>query len=107
MPIPSPDAVKALRHVQGGSPGAKIVYGLSGVPHRFGRSPAEPVHRVCCTRKFRGTEYRPFVKKSLDMKKVEFAVRNVIHGEPVKNKDALRNPEALDFYADLPKLSPD
>jgi acetoacetyl-CoA synthetase len=41
------------------------------------------------------------------MKKVEFAVRNVIHGEPVKNKDALRNPEAPDFYADLPELSPD
>jgi acetoacetyl-CoA synthetase len=31
----------------------------------------------------------------------------VIHGEPVTNKDALRNPEALDFYTDLPELQAD
>ncbi len=37
-------------------------------------------------------------------KKVELAVRNVIHGQPVKNKDALANPEALDLYADLEEL---
>jgi acetoacetyl-CoA synthetase len=35
-------------------------------------------------------------------KKVEKAVRQVIAGEPVKNRDALANPEALDEYADLP-----
>ncbi len=35
---------------------------------------------------------------------VELAVRNVVHGEPVKNKEALANPEALDFYANLPEL---
>ncbi len=49
----------------------------------------------------------PDIPYTLNMKKVELAVRNVIHGEPVKNKDALRNPEALDFYADLPELSSD
>ncbi|MCG6946670.1 MAG: acetoacetate--CoA ligase [Deltaproteobacteria bacterium] len=37
-------------------------------------------------------------------KKVELAVRNVIHGLNVKNKDALANPEALDNYLDLPEL---
>jgi acetoacetyl-CoA synthetase len=37
-------------------------------------------------------------------KKVELAVRNVIHGLNVKNKDALANPEALDCYVDLPEL---
>ncbi len=37
-------------------------------------------------------------------KKVELAVRNVIHGQEVKNKDALANPEALDYYVDLPEL---
>jgi acetoacetyl-CoA synthetase len=37
-------------------------------------------------------------------KKVELAVRNVIHGLEVKNKDALANPEALDNYLDLPEL---
>ncbi len=38
-------------------------------------------------------------------KKVELAVRNVIHGLEVKNKDALANPEALDYYVDLPELN--
>ncbi len=36
---------------------------------------------------------------------VELAVRNVVHGRPVKNKDALANPEALALYADLPELA--
>jgi len=35
---------------------------------------------------------------------VELAVRNVVHGLPVKNKEALANPEALDLYKDLPEL---
>jgi acetoacetyl-CoA synthetase len=38
-------------------------------------------------------------------KKVELAVRKVIHGREVKNKDALANPESLDLYMDLPELS--
>jgi acetoacetyl-CoA synthetase len=37
-------------------------------------------------------------------KKVEMAVGKVIHGQEVKNKDALANPEALDLYADLVEL---
>ncbi len=37
-------------------------------------------------------------------KKVEMAVRNVIHGQPVLNKDALANPQALDLYADREEL---
>jgi acetoacetyl-CoA synthetase len=37
-------------------------------------------------------------------KKVELAVRKVIHGQEVKNKDALANPESLDLYVDLPEL---
>jgi acetoacetyl-CoA synthetase len=35
---------------------------------------------------------------------VELAVREVVHGRPVKNKEALANPEALDLYANLPEL---
>ncbi|MGB8275806.1 MAG: acetoacetate--CoA ligase [Alphaproteobacteria bacterium] len=35
---------------------------------------------------------------------VELAVREVIHGRPVKNIEALANPEALAFYKDLPQL---
>ncbi|KIX14207.1 acetoacetate--CoA ligase [Dethiosulfatarculus sandiegensis] len=38
-------------------------------------------------------------------KKVELAVRNVIHGREVKNKDALANPQALDLYDGLDELS--
>jgi acetoacetyl-CoA synthetase len=34
----------------------------------------------------------------------ELAVRDVIHGRPVKNTDALSNPESLDLYRDLPEL---
>ncbi len=49
----------------------------------------------------------PDVPYTLNMKKVELAVRKVIHGEPVTNKDALRNPEALDGYADLVELQED
>lgn len=35
----------------------------------------------------------------------ELAVRDVVHGREVKNKEALANPEALDFYRDLPQLA--
>jgi len=35
---------------------------------------------------------------------VELAVRDVIHGRPVKNREALANPEALDLFKDLPEL---
>ncbi len=38
---------------------------------------------------------------------VELAVRKVVHGEPVRNKHALANPEALDLFADLPELAVD
>ena len=35
----------------------------------------------------------------------ELAVRDVVHGRDVKNKEALANPEALDLYRDLPQLN--
>jgi acetoacetyl-CoA synthetase len=35
---------------------------------------------------------------------VELAVREVVHGRPVKNKEALANPEALALFADLAVL---
>jgi len=35
---------------------------------------------------------------------VELAVRNVVHGRPVKNVEALANPEALAHYKDRPEL---
>jgi len=35
---------------------------------------------------------------------VELAVRNVVHGEPVKNIEALANPQALEDFRDRPEL---
>jgi len=35
----------------------------------------------------------------------ELAVRDVVHGRPVKNTEALANPEALELYRNLPALS--
>jgi acetoacetyl-CoA synthetase len=34
----------------------------------------------------------------------ELAVRDVVHGRPVKNREALANPEALELYRDIPEL---
>ncbi|NOT44746.1 MAG: acetoacetate--CoA ligase [Acidobacteria bacterium] len=37
-------------------------------------------------------------------KLVEMAVRDVIHGRAVRNREALANPEALELFRDLPEL---
>ena len=37
-------------------------------------------------------------------KLVELAVRSVVHNEPVKNADALANPEALEYFRNRPEL---
>ncbi|MFW5809989.1 MAG: acetoacetate--CoA ligase [Thermodesulfobacteriota bacterium] len=49
----------------------------------------------------------PDVPYTLNMKKVELAVKKAIAGQKVLNKDALRNPEVLDYYASLPELQED
>jgi acetoacetyl-CoA synthetase len=36
---------------------------------------------------------------------VELAVRNVVHGRPVKNVEALANPEALEMFRERPELA--
>jgi acetoacetyl-CoA synthetase len=36
---------------------------------------------------------------------VELAVRNIVHGLPIKNREALANPEALELFKDLPELA--
>jgi len=41
------------------------------------------------------------------MKKVELAVKNMIENKPVVNKDALKNPEALKYYAGIAELETD
>jgi acetoacetyl-CoA synthetase len=44
------------------------------------------------------------IPRTISGKITELAVREVIHGRPVKNRDALANPAALDLYRDLPEL---
>jgi acetoacetyl-CoA synthetase len=43
----------------------------------------------------------PDIPYTFNMKKVESSVSNIIHGRPVTNRDALINPESLDFYEKL------
>jgi acetoacetyl-CoA synthetase len=45
------------------------------------------------------------IPRTISGKIVELAVRKVVHGEAVKNKDALANPEALDLFVNLPALA--
>ncbi|HEX4388361.1 MAG TPA: acetoacetate--CoA ligase [Steroidobacteraceae bacterium] len=47
----------------------------------------------------------PDIPRTLSGKLTELAVRNVIHGLPVKNLDALANPEALEYFRNLPDLA--
>jgi acetoacetyl-CoA synthetase len=49
----------------------------------------------------------PEIPYTLNMKKVELAVKKVIEGRPVLNKDALRNPRSLDYFLDLKELRED
>jgi acetoacetyl-CoA synthetase len=49
----------------------------------------------------------PDVPYTLNMKKVELAVKKTIQGEEVLNKDALKNPDILTYYAELTELQED
>jgi acetoacetyl-CoA synthetase len=62
---------------------------------RTGASPRHVPARIIRT---------PDIPYTLNMKKVELAVKKMIHGREVKNKDALKNPEALDFFAHVDEL---
>ena len=44
------------------------------------------------------------IPRTVNGKITELAVADVVHGRPVKNKEALANPEALDAFRDLPEL---
>ncbi|MBC3374886.1 acetoacetate--CoA ligase [Pseudomonas sp. SWRI92] len=45
------------------------------------------------------------IPRTISGKVVELAVRNVVHGEAVKNTDALANPEALEQFRGRPELA--
>ena len=47
----------------------------------------------------------PDIPRTISGKIVELAVRNVVHGLPVKNTDALANPPALEHFRQRPELA--
>ena len=46
----------------------------------------------------------PDIPRTISGKKVELAVTKILHGQEVKNRDALANPEALAAFENLPEL---
>jgi acetoacetyl-CoA synthetase len=65
---------------------------------RTNASPRHVPHKILTT---------PAVPYTLNMKKVELAVKKMVEGQPVLNRDALGNPDSLDYYADLQELQED
>ncbi|MBW1703760.1 MAG: acetoacetate--CoA ligase [Deltaproteobacteria bacterium] len=49
----------------------------------------------------------PDIPYTFNMKKVESAVTNILQGKAVLNRDALGNPESLDFYENIKELQED
>jgi acetoacetyl-CoA synthetase len=47
----------------------------------------------------------PDLPRTISGKLTELAVRKVIHGQAVDNREALANPQSLAFFADLPDLT--
>jgi acetoacetyl-CoA synthetase len=47
----------------------------------------------------------PEIPRTISGKIVELAVRNVVHGRPVSNTDALANPQALEHFRNRPELA--
>jgi acetoacetyl-CoA synthetase len=45
------------------------------------------------------------IPRTISGKITELAVREVVHGRPVSNRDALANPAALELFRDLPELA--
>ena len=45
------------------------------------------------------------IPRTLSGKIVELAIRNAVHGRPVRNLDALANPAALAHFRNRPELA--
>jgi acetoacetyl-CoA synthetase len=83
------------------APGFELTEELKAKIRQTIRSNASPRHvpaKILAT---------PAVPYTLNMKKVELAVKKIIEGQPVLNRDALGNPEALDYFENLPELQQD
>jgi acetoacetyl-CoA synthetase len=49
----------------------------------------------------------PGIPYTLNMKKVEMAIKKILDGQPVQNRDALSNPDILEFYVNIKELQED
>ncbi|MCL6610171.1 MAG: acetoacetate--CoA ligase [Peptococcaceae bacterium] len=80
------------------APGVELTSDLAGKIRALIRENASPRHVPAKIISVKDIPY------TINGKKVELAVRNIIHNRPVLNKDALANPEALEYYKDIPEL---
>jgi len=83
------------------APGCELTEELKAKIRQTIRTNASPRHvpaKILAT---------PAVPYTLNMKKVELAVKKIIEGKPVLNRDALSNPESLDYYAGIEELQQD
>ena len=74
------------------NPGVQLTEALKGRIRKTLREKASPRHVPAIIMEMPSAPY------TLNMKKVESAVTNIIHGRPVLNRDALMNPEVLDYF---------
>jgi acetoacetyl-CoA synthetase len=81
------------------APEVKLTEGLKDKIRKTLREKASPRHVPTIIMEMPGAPY------TLNMKKVESTVTNIIHRRPVLNRDALINPEVLDYFEKiLPEL---
>ena len=80
------------------APGAQLTDALKDSVKRALKEKASPRHVPAIILEMPDAPY------TLNMKKVESAVTNIIHGRPVLNRDALSNPQVLDYFE---KIVPD
>ena len=73
-------------------PGTRLTEGLKDKIKKVLREKASPRHVPALILE------APDIPYTLNMKKVESAVTNIVNGRPVMNRDALKNPECLDYY---------
>jgi len=81
------------------NPGVRLTEELKDKIRKTLREKASPRHAPAVIMEMPDAPY------TLNMKKVESAVTHIIHGRPVLNRDALMNPQVLDYFEKiLPEL---
>ena len=80
------------------APGVQLTNELKDKIRKILREKASPRHVPAIIMEMPDAPY------TMNMKKVESAVTNIIHGRPVLNRDALSNPQVLDYFE---KIVPD